>query len=134
MGIACPQGAGHLGVAAGEVLGAAEEYVRTKCARGDIERRCWEAGIVFQPMIFESLGGVSAEAEKVIKSLNKAVAGNSDTSQEVVATRFWQRVSIDILRGNCRSFHRRLVGRFSGEEFGRDAFGGLAGLQPAAGF
>ena len=48
--------------------------------------------------------------------------------------RFWQRVSIDILRGNCRSFHRRLVGRFAGEGFGRDAFGGLGGLQPAAGF
>jgi len=134
IGIVCPQAAGHLGVAAGEVLGAAEEYVRTKCARGDIERRCQEAGIVFQPMIFESFGGASAEAEKVIKCLNKAVAGNSDTAPEVVATRFWQRVSIDILRGNCRSFHRRLVGRFAGEGFGRDAFGGLGGLQPAAGF
>ena len=57
VGIVCPQAAGHLGVAATEVLGAAEEYVRTKCARGDIERRCWAAGVVFQPIIFESFGG-----------------------------------------------------------------------------
>ena len=69
-----------------------------------------DAGAVFQPMIFESTGGVSAEAERVIKCLNKAVAENSDSSVEVVATRFWQRVGVDLLRGSCRAFHRR-VGR-----------------------
>ena len=57
IGIVCPQAASHLGVAAAEVLGAAEEYARTKCARGEIARRCQEAGIKFQPMIFESFGG-----------------------------------------------------------------------------
>ena len=107
--------------------------MRTKCARGDIARRCRDAGIIFQPMIFESFGGVSAEAEKVVLSLNKAVAGNTDISQEVVATRFWRRVSIDILRGNCRSFHRRLVGRLTGDGCGVDPFGGLSSLQVAAG-
>ena len=134
IGIVCLQAASHLGAASGEMLGAAEEYVRTKCERGDIERCCREAGVVFQLRIFELFGGVSIEAAKVIKCLNKAVAGNSDTSLEVVATRFWQRVSIDILRGNCRSFHQRLVGRFSGEVCGRGAFRGLGELQPAAGF
>ena len=38
--IICPQAAGHLDRAAGERLGAAEEYVKTKCGRGDMERRC----------------------------------------------------------------------------------------------
>ena len=94
--------------AARESLGAAEEYAKTKCRRGDMERRCREIGVVFQPMIFESTGGVSAEAERVIKCLNKAVAANSDSTEVVVATRFWQRIGIDLLRGNCRSFHRRV--------------------------
>ena len=58
VGIICPQAAGHLADAASEPLGAAEAYARTKCARGDIERRCREVGVTFQPMIFESLGGV----------------------------------------------------------------------------
>ena len=79
-----------------------------------MERRCREAGVVFQPMIFESMGGVSVEAERVLKSLNKAVAVNSDASEVKVATQFWQRIGVDILRGCCRSFHRRLVGKGRG--------------------
>ena len=54
-----------------------------------MEQRCREAGVIFQPMIFESFGGVSSEAERVLKSLNKAVAVNTDTSEQVVATQFW---------------------------------------------
>ena len=75
-GIICPQAAGHLSNIAGAPLGAAQEYAKTKCAHGDMERRCREAGTVFQPMMFESSGGVSAEAERVLKCLNKAVAVN----------------------------------------------------------
>ena len=134
VGIVCPQAASHLGAAAGEVLGAAEQYARTKCSRGDIATRCRDAGVVFQPIIFESFGGVSAEGEKVLKSLNKAVAANTDTSEDVVAPRFWRRVGIDILRSNCRAFHRRLVGKVTGSGFKRDYFAGLQGLQVAAGF
>ena len=77
---------------------------------------------------------MSAEGEKAVKSLNKAVAANTDTSGEVVATRFWRRVGIDILRSSCRAFHRRLVGKVTGEGVKRDYFAGLVGLQVAAGF
>ena len=116
-----------------ESCGAAEEYGRTKCARADIARRCADVNIVFQPMIFESLGGVSSEADRVLKCLNKAVAVNTDTSEEVVATRFWQRIGVDILRGNCRSFHRRLVTGGNKEEAGYGYFRSLAGLALAGG-
>jgi len=132
VGIICPQAAGHLVNTAGEPLGAAEEYVKTKCARGETERRCREAGVVFQPMIFESTGGVSAEAEKVIKCLNKAVAGNSDSSEVVVATRFWHRIGIDLLRGNCRAFRRRL-GEDGGGDLFRSFYGRIGGLAAAGG-
>ena len=131
VGIVSPQAAGHLG-SAQERLGAAEEYARTKCGRGDIERRCRHAGVVFQPMIFESFGGVSAEAERVCKSLNKAVAANTDSSEEAVATQFWQRIGVDLLRGNCRAFHRRIIGRGGGAE-GIGPFRGVLGLQMVGG-
>ena len=108
VGIVCPQAASHLGDAAGESLGAAEAYVRAKCERHLIERRCREAGVVFQPMIFESLGGVSAEAERVIKCLNKRVAANTESPEGEVATQFWHRVSIDIQRSGHRAFARRV--------------------------
>ena len=68
IGIVCPQAASHLVAAATEVVGAAEEYVRTKALRRDIERRCAEVGVVFQAMIFESLGGVSVEAEGSLRA------------------------------------------------------------------
>lgn len=76
--------------------------------RNETEQRCRRAGVVFQPMIFESLGGVSGEAERVVKSLNKAVAENTDTSESEVATFFWQRLSIDIQRSARRAFSRRV--------------------------
>ena len=119
--------------AASERLGAAEEYVKAKCGRGEMERRCREARITFQPLIFESLGGVSVEAERVIKSLNKAVAANTDSSEEDVATRFWQRLGIDLLRGNCRAFHRRLPSKRYGELLGAFSINENNGLLVAAG-
>ena len=48
---------------------------------GGTERRCREAGVVFQPMIFESLGGVSVEADRVINCPNKAVASTTDSPE-----------------------------------------------------
>ena len=131
VGIICPQATGHLADTAGEPSGAAEAYVKVKCGRGDTERRCQEVGVVFQPMIFESTGGVSAEAERVIKCLNKAVAGNTDASEVVVATQFWHRIGVDILRGSCRAFHKRLVQKGAGETTGARYYQGLAGLGTA---
>ena len=84
-------------------------------------------------MIFESLGGVSAEAERVIKCLNKAVADNTDTPETEVATLFWRRMSIDIQRSAHKAFIRR-VGHCVDEGGGANilqAFGG--GLLEVAG-
>ena len=72
-------------------------------------------------MIFESLGGVSSEAERVIKCLNQAVAENTDSLPGEIATRFWQRVSIDLQRAGHRAFSRRLgsgISRHLGEGAG----------------
>ena len=54
-------------------------------------------------------------------SLNKAVAGNTDSSKVVVATRLLQRIGIDLLRGGNRAFHGRLVDK-SGEDGGIGGF------------
>ena len=86
---------------------------------------------MLQSMIFQSTGGVSAEAERVLKCLNKAVAGNSDSSEVVVATRFWQRIGIDLLRGSSRAFHRRLVDKSGEDASGVRYFQGAPGLAVA---
>ena len=87
-----------------------------------------------EPLIFESLGGVSVvEAERAIKSLNKALAANADSSKEEVATQFWQRLRVDLLRGSCRAFHRRLLSKRHGEVGGAFSFNGSNGLLVAGG-
>ena len=107
--------------------GKPRTFLRRRESR--VLRRCREAGVVFQPIIFESFGGVSAEAERVIKCLNKAVAVNNDTSEQIVATQFWHRVGVDLLRANCRAFHRRLVGRDGHGEVGAGPIGDTVDLQ-----
>ena len=42
--IVCPQVAGHLAVAAREALGAAEDYVKSKCARGTLRAAALRLG------------------------------------------------------------------------------------------
>ena len=74
------------------------------------------------------------EADRVLKSLNKAVASNTDTSETVVATWFWQRIGVDMLRGNCRAFHRRLIGKLGREGVACDPFRDVGGLHIAGGF
>ena len=134
VGIVCPQAASHLDVASAERLGAAEVYVRRKCGRADMERRCAQAGVVFQPVIFESLGGVSAEAEGVLKCVNKAVAVNTDSREGEVATQFWHRVGVDLLRGMHRASMRRFGARGVDDVGGgRSAFWGAGLLQVPAG-
>jgi len=110
VGIVCPQAVSHRGISARETLGAAEDYVRQKCSRRDIEARCQAAGMVFQPMIFESLGGVSVEARDVIKSINKAVAERFDSPVSEVAQRFWWGLSIDIQKAQHKAFAKRSIG------------------------
>ena len=107
MGIVCLQAPGHLWDASAGILGAAEAYCITKCGRDGTEQRCRERGVEFQPLIFESTGGAASEAEVVLKGINRLVAQNRGVSVGDVATRFWQRVSVDMQR----NMHRALVRR-----------------------
>ena len=74
--------------------------------------------------MFESLGGIAAEAEKILKCLNEAVAVNTDTSKGVAATQFWHSIRVDINWGCCRAFRRRVCDR---------GYGGVSGLGHAVG-
>ena len=66
------------------------------------------------------------EEDRVLRALNKAVAVNLGVSETLIATQFWQRVGVDLLRGACRSFHRRLAGKDTGDTGGGIWAGGLS--------
>ena len=93
-----------------------------KASRAAVAQRCAEAGVVFQPLIFESLGGVSSEADDVIKSINRAVAENSDSRLSEIATLFWWGLAIDLQRAQHRAFAKRVRGLGFG--LGDDGDGG----------
>ena len=67
---------------------------------------------------------------QVLKGLNKAVAGNTESSVEDVAQRFWQRLGVQMLRGNYRAFARRIEGMSNMSPAG-DAFAHIDGLDVA---
>ena len=127
VGIVFPQAQSHVRDGARESLGAAESYALQKCSRRDMEARCRAAGMVFQPMIFESLGGVSSEADSVIQCLNRAVAENTDSRLSEVATRFWWGLSVDLQKSQHRAFAKRVRGLGYGGWEENDCVGGLWG-------
>ena len=86
-------------------------------------------GVTLQPMIFESVGGVGAEAERVMNCLTKAVAVNTDISEVVVAMQFWHRVGVDSVCANYKAFHRRLVNHGGDVLDAVGPLGGGGGLQ-----
>ena len=98
-----------------------DDDVETKWSRGGMERHRGDARVVFQPIIFESTGGVPAEADWTSKCLNKAVAGNPYSSDVVVATQFWQRIGIDLARNESRALRKRIVDK-GGEDCGAGGF------------
>ena len=66
-----------------------------------------EAGFAYQPLVFESFGGMAREAEKVLKSITKQVANNTNAPPGEVARRLWERLSVDLQRAGHRAFKRR---------------------------
>ena len=111
VGIVCPQAPSHRPEAAKELLGAAESYTRAKAAYDDTEAKCEEAGFDYQPIVFESFGGMAREAERVLKCINRHVAVNTNTPPEEVARRLWERLSVDLQRAGHRAFARRTTTR-----------------------
>jgi hypothetical protein len=109
-----PQNLSHLNAAANTRLAAASAYSDTKRKHLDTARQCEAAGILFQPMVFETLGGASQECMDVLNNLSRQVAVNTKTPYEEVAHRLRQRISVDLQRANHRAFARRTGFKLAG--------------------
>ena len=86
-----------------ESLAAARAYSDRKRAHNNTGDRCNAAGIDYQPLVFEVLGGLAEEGQKVIDCLNRLVTENTQTPSTEIAHRFWTRMSIDMQRANHRA-------------------------------
>ena len=59
---------------------AAGKYAQHKRRRNDTERHCREAGLQYRPVIHESQGGTSKQADVAIRAIAGAVAVNEHRS------------------------------------------------------
>ena len=106
-----PQGARYRDQAAQEGLAAAEVYTRQKREHQGTDRKCMEVNVDFQPVVWESFGGVGSEGRELLKSLYRLVALNTNTPLAVVAHRYWQRFSVAMQKANHRAFAKRTGGK-----------------------
>ena len=106
-----PQGARYRDRAAQEGLAAAGEYTKHKRDYQETDRKCIEVNVDFQPVVWESFGGVGVEGKELLKSLYRLVALNTNTPLAVVAHRYWHRYSVDMQKANHRAFAKRAGGK-----------------------
>ena len=66
-------------------------------------------GVDYQPIVWETTGGIAEEGRETIKSLNRLVAVNTNTPLAEVAHRFWQRTSVDLQKASHRAFAKRVA-------------------------
>ena len=105
VGIINAQAGSHVSTAAS---GSLKAYTRRKRGHNDTDRLCREVGIDYQPLVWESFGGLAPEGRQTLKSINRLVAFNTNTPTSEVARRFWQRVSVEIQKMNHRAFAKRV--------------------------
>ena len=103
-----PQAACHLSAAAESVLGSATAYIQKKRDEQDTDSLCNEVGIDYQPIVWESFGGLCAKGREALKSINRLVAVNTNTPTSEVAQRLWQKMSVEMQKSNHRAFTKRV--------------------------
>ena len=64
---------GEFQVATEKAQGIASSYAQTKRSYHATQERCRAQGIGFEPVVFEMLGGLEAEADRLCESLCQAV-------------------------------------------------------------
>ena len=109
VGFVNPQATGHLRHAAAESLGAATLYTKQKRDKNNTDDLCMAVGVDYQPIVWETTGGIAEEGRETIKSLNRLVAVNANTPLAEVARRFWQRTSVDLQKASHRALAKRVA-------------------------
>ena len=81
---------------------------------------CHDQGIVFLPLAVESLGAWHKEAISEVKKLGSALARHTGEEESVTISHLFQKLSIDLMRGNSALFNNRNPSdeRASDEGFG----------------
>ena len=104
--VVSPFKVGEFQVAAEKAQGIASSYAQIKRSHHATQERCRAQGIGFEPVVFEMLGGLEAEAVRLCESLCQAVDRKTQQFLGHTRLRLMSRISIDIQRHVYRCCER----------------------------
>ena len=84
-----------------------EAYADQKGAYQDTARKCSEAGILFQPLVFDSQGAMTPETQVVLHQLATAMSKVEAKDLHACKTELHERIGILVARASSRSIRRR---------------------------
>ena len=88
-------------------LATATAYAQRKRIHNNTQQACEQAGFGFEPIVFDTTGGLEAESEAVLRSLLTEGARAQGKPGAGVIERAKIRISIDLQRAIHRALQRR---------------------------
>ena len=89
---------------------AVEAYAEKKRSHQDTAKKCDDAGVLFQPLVFDAQGGMTTEAGVVIHQLASALASAENLQPSVCKEEMMQKFALIISRAGAKSVLRRRQG------------------------
>ncbi len=93
--------------ASDHLLATAEEYATRKRQHLRTQELCEAAGIGFEPVVFETAGGLEAGGRKILESILAEVAKVRGKPVNEVVDQVKARISLDLQRAQHRAIARR---------------------------
>ena len=100
-------GQGHVDATAGHGLAAAAAYREQQLQHLNTDGLCRERGIVYEPLVFTTRGGVEGHAEATICRIAAAIAANEDGCAAQVKAEILQSISLSLARSVAKAIRRR---------------------------
>ena len=115
--VVSPFAIGAIRESAKEQLATAKAYTEAKRQYKDTQRLCEEADLGFEPIVFETTGGLEPGGQKVLESILAEVAKATGQERSAVVKKVKGRISIDLCRAQHRALRRRRIGNEPSEAF-----------------
>ena len=133
IGVINPLGQGHWDATLNAPCTAATNYAAKKRAHERTDALCAEAGIIFEPLVFEAHGGVDLRAYAILHRIAEAVATAERADPVVRKSELLQKIGLIFVRAQSRSVSRRQApGEAPARRSLKRTLGELVGLsQPA---
>ena len=100
-------GRGHWRQTLQEPGAASQAYAETKRNYRNTAQQCENAGVRFQPMVFEAQGGMTKEAGAVLHALARAVAQAENSDEQRCKNDLLQRIALALARHSASAIMRR---------------------------